>query len=279
MFPRLALLPLGLFIIWGFICHHWYVCHIKMACGTEEPAPPPPEPSKEDTRPLVFKWDDATPIVRKSFAEIKNGKIAEIDNGSLLEIVGHYFPGEKAPEGFANMGLARASQVAKLFIPPLAAEQIVETSQVINDEPPGIRGDTLFESVVFNVKANTPIDTVEIIEVDNTVKILFPYGSSVNEPNPKVDDYLATLAERLQQTDETVSITGHTDDSGTAGFNMGLGMARAKHIRNILVGKGIESSRISVDSKGETEPVANNATQEGSRQNRRVVIVLSGGST
>jgi len=276
MFPRLAWLPLGLFVIWTIVCHHWYVCHIKMACQTEvQPPPPPPEPPAEDTRPLVFKWDDSTPSVRSTFEKIKAGKIAEVNENTLLEIVGHYFPDENAPEGFPNMGLARANKVAQLFIPPLKPEQIVETSQIISNEPPGIRGDTLFESVVFNVKDNTPVDTVEIVEIDGAIRILFPYGSSVREPDRRVDKYLAKLATRLKQTKETVSITGHTDDAGTFGFNMRLGMRRAEHIRDILVSKGIDSNRMTVDSKGESGPIASNATQEGTRQNRRVELVLN----
>lgn len=279
MFPRLAFLPLGLFVIWGFICHHWYVCHIKMACETEEPTLPPPVEPTVDDRPLVFEWDGSNPIVRKSFAQLKNGKVAEMDESTLLEIVGQYFPDEQAPDGFSNMGLARASEVAKLFIPPLKAGQVVETSQLISAEPKGIRGDTLFESIVFNFKKNTPIDTVEIIEVDNTVNILFPYGSSTREPDPKVDEYLSKLAERLSQTDETVLITGHTDDAGTAEFNLKLGRARANHIRDILRSHGLAPGRMTVESKGEAQPVANNDTEEGSRQNRRVVILMRPGTS
>ena len=280
MFPRLALLPLGLFIIWGFICHNWYVCHIKMACGDEVVIddPPPTEPV-EDTRPLVFSWDDATPVTRASFEAFKAGRLEGVVENTMLELTGLYFPGENAPEGFANMGLARASKVADLFSPPLDRTRIVETSRLLTDVPPGIQGDTMFESIEFNVISSTPVDTVEIVEVDNTITILFPYGSSVREPDPRVDKYLAKLATRLSQTEETVSITGHTDSAGSVEFNQQLGLARAKHIQAILIDKGVAAGRLSVDSKGESEPVASNATEEGSRQNRRVVLVLNANET
>lgn len=276
MFPRLALLPIGLFVIWCFVSHHWYVCHIKMACGTEEVVVPPPvDPPDEDTRPIVFDWDDARPITRPTFDALKTAKLAAAGDKDLLEIVGLYFPGETAPEGFANMGLARASRVAALFSPPLPPERIVETSRLISTVPDGIRGDTLFEAVELNTKSGTPVDTIEIIEVANTITILFPYGSSVNEPDPQVDAYLVKLAERLSQTDETVTITGHTDDAGSVAFNQQLGMARANQIKKFLVRQGVSGSRITTFSKGESEPVANNASEEGSRQNRRVVLVLN----
>ena len=249
-----------------------------MACETEEvdPAPtPPPTTPEEDKRPLVFSWDNPEPEIRDGFAAIKDGKIGELGEGKIIEIVGCYFPGETAPEGFANMGLARANQIAKLFIPPLKPNLVVETSKLISDVPEGIQGDTLFEAILLKIKSEAPVDTVEIVEVDNTITILFPYGSSVREPDPRVDDYLSTLADRLKQTEETVSITGHTDDSGTIAFNQKLGLARAKHIRDILLDKGIDNGRLSIASKGEMEPVASNDTKEGSRQNRRVVLVLN----
>jgi outer membrane protein OmpA-like peptidoglycan-associated protein len=111
--------------------------------------------------------------------------------------------------------------------------------------------------------------------VDNTITILFPYAKSTKEPDPRVDEYLEKLATRLSKTDETVAITGHTDDAGTIAFNQQLGLDRAKHIRDLLVSKGIAQERLSIESKGELEPVADNATEEGSRLNRRAVLVLN----
>lgn len=274
---RLALLPIGLFVIWCVICQRWYVCHIKMACETETVAPVEPPAEVPDDRPLVFRWDDPTEMKRPSFEALKKRTLANLPEGKLLELVGLYFADETAPEGFQNMGLARAARIKSLFVPPLAAERVVETSRLVTDEPPGIRGDTLFEAVIFSQRDAPTGDEVEIIEVANTITILFPYGRAVREPDPRVNDYLETLAERLKQTEETVSITGHTDSSGSVDFNMRLGQARAKHIRDALVRKGIDKSRMTMNSKGESEPVASNETEEGSRQNRRVVLVLNEG--
>lgn len=275
MFPRLALLPIGLFIIWCFVCQRWYVCHIKQKCGTEQTEQPPATPPV-DNRPLVFKWSEADAITRQTFPAYRDSLLKALPEGSLLEIVGLYYADEKAPEGYTNMGLARAAKVKALFVPPLAAERVVESSRMIATAPEGIQ-EKLFEAASFNFKKPVPTDTVEVIEVANTITILFPYGSSTREPDPRVDEYLGKLAERLKKTNETVKITGHTDSSGSEEFNQQLGLARARHVQDILIGKGINKSRISIESKGETEPVASNETQEGSRQNRRVVLVLNPG--
>ncbi|MCB0518976.1 MAG: OmpA family protein [Lewinellaceae bacterium] len=272
MFPRLALLPIGLFIIWCFVCQRWYVCYIKQKCGTEQTEQPPVTPPV-DNRPLVFKWSEAEAITRPTFPAYRDSLLKALPEGSLLEIVGLFYADEKAPPGFTNMGLARAAKVKALLVPPLATERVVESSRMVATAPEGIQG-KLFEAATFSFKKPVSNDTVEVIEVANTITILFPYGSSTREPDPRVDEYLGKLAERLKKTTETVMITGHTDSAGSEEFNMALGMARARHIQEILVKKGIKKTRISLESKGETEPVASNETEEGNRQNRRVVLVL-----
>ncbi len=191
----------------------------------------------------------------------------------MLEITGLYFKDEPAPEGFANMGLARAAKVKELFSQFLPPERIVVNSRMVNESDGARNGP--FVATEFKVKDMPKGNEVEIAEVDNTITILFPYGKSVKEANQAVDDYLDKLATRLKQTSETVTITGHTDDSGTIEFNMKLGLQRAMHIRDILVRKGIPKDRFTVESKGESQPVASNDTEEGQRQNRRVVLVLN----
>lgn len=273
MFPRLALLPIGLFFIWCFVCTKWYVCHIKQLCETEQPEPPPPVP--EDTRPLVFKWDDASPLTRPSFDAYKESQLSGMGEGQLLEVTGHYYKEEVAPEGFANMGLARAAQIKARFIPPLTAEQIVENSKLVDPTPAGIQGDTLFEAVSFSIKTPAEPDKVEcIVGNDNSLAVLFPFGKAEREVDAQIEECLQDVIALLKRTESNAMIVGHTDDSGSERFNQRLGRKRAKHIANILQKNGIPASRISTNSKGETAPIASNATEEGTRLNRRAVLTV-----
>lgn len=70
----------------------------------------------------------------------------------------------------------------------------------------------------------------------------------------------------------SVEIQGHTDSRGPAEYNRVLGERRAGAVRDFLVGEGVEADRLSVRSYGETEPVADNDTEEGRAANRRVVL-------
>jgi OmpA-OmpF porin, OOP family len=71
-----------------------------------------------------------------------------------------------------------------------------------------------------------------------------------------------------------VRITGHTDSDGDEQLNLDLSKRRAASVKNALSGEfGIDSSRMDIDGKGESEPVDSNATPEGKANNRRVEFV------
>jgi outer membrane protein OmpA-like peptidoglycan-associated protein len=272
------LIPVGAFVLWCFVCQHWYVCHIKQVCdesvgvvddqsaGTEVAEAP-------DTRPLVFNWDSPDVIQRASFAAFRDSILGTIPDGGTLEIIGLYSSEEKAPEGYANMGLARADKVKALFSEFIPVERISTSSQVT--AKPADAGTKPFNAVNFAAFDPEAEEVAEITEVEGSIIIQFPYSSAEKEPDPKVDEYLAKLAERLKTTDETVQITGHTDNTGQDETNQKLGRARARHVQNILISKGIKRSRITIDSKGESQPIADNETEAGRRRNRRAELVLN----
>lgn len=71
-----------------------------------------------------------------------------------------------------------------------------------------------------------------------------------------------------------VSIEGRTDNRGSEAYNIVLGSQRAEAVRQYLLGKGIDSSRLSAVSLGEFQPLASNATQAGRQANRSVQVRL-----
>lgn len=79
----------------------------------------------------------------------------------------------------------------------------------------------------------------------------------------------------VQAEDAKLRIVGHTDNVGNPSSNMTLSRSRANAVVEYLESRGIPSSRIQeIDGKGDTRPVASNATAAGKAKNRRVEITL-----
>lgn len=90
---------------------------------------------------------------------------------------------------------------------------------------------------------------------------------------PDAGVILDEAASQLSQVPGTrVSVEGHTDSSGSDAYNQSLSERRAGSVRDYLVSKGVEGSRLSTAGYGESRPVADNATAEGRALNRRVEL-------
>lgn len=88
---------------------------------------------------------------------------------------------------------------------------------------------------------------------------------------PEYYSMLQNLISYMEYNDYDVTIVGHTDSKGTEAYNMGLGQRRADSVKAKLLEFGLALGRITgTESRGESEPVATNETEEGRAQNRRI---------
>lgn len=103
--------------------------------------------------------------------------------------------------------------------------------------------------------------------------ILFDVGQATIR-----DSSAAQLAEvgALLKADPALAleVIGHTDNTGTAAANLTLSRQRAEAVKNWLVKThAIDAARLTTSGRGDTVPVADNATDAGRAQNRRVELV------
>ena len=75
----------------------------------------------------------------------------------------------------------------------------------------------------------------------------------------------------------TAKIVGHTDSIGTEQYNQALSERRAKAVFDYLASRGVSPSRMQAIGMGETDPVADNATEAGRQLNRRVMLIRTDG--
>ncbi|MEO0487768.1 MAG: OmpA family protein [Pseudomonadota bacterium] len=103
--------------------------------------------------------------------------------------------------------------------------------------------------------------------------ILFDTDSATLRPDLQ-GDLRSLAANLLRYPNTTVTVIGHTDWVGDAGYNQNLSKRRADSVAGILRVNGVSANRIIAFGRGEAEPIADNVTPEGRRQNRRVEIII-----
>ena len=89
------------------------------------------------------------------------------------------------------------------------------------------------------------------------------------EAYPLLDGVASIL---MKNPEMEVEVQGHTDNKGTAEYNQWLSEKRAQKVKDYLVSKGVDPSRLEAKGYGFTQPVASNDTAEGRAQNRRVEL-------
>ena len=106
-----------------------------------------------------------------------------------------------------------------------------------------------------------------------TEGIFFDTASATLKPESFA--VIQEIAAMLQEHPELrVRIEGHTDDEGDPATNMTLSESRANAVQTMLIGLGVDASRLEAAGLGQTQPVADNGTAEGRSQNRRVELVM-----
>ena len=113
----------------------------------------------------------------------------------------------------------------------------------------------------------------EGIRITLSSGILFDRGSAMLRP--EAEGELQDLARVLKKYENTnILLVGHTDSTGSEEYNERLSERRATSVSDYLKLQGVRGARISVVGRGEAQPVANNATASGRRQNRRVEVAI-----
>lgn len=114
---------------------------------------------------------------------------------------------------------------------------------------------------------------------ENTFAFTLGGGDTFATNTAKVSDnartQLAPLASILEEYDRTrVAIYGHTDDVGDERYNQQLSVRRSQAIAKLLIDAGVSADRLFVAGYGEARPAADNDSEEGRAQNRRIDLLV-----
>ena len=107
-----------------------------------------------------------------------------------------------------------------------------------------------------------------------TGNVLFESGKWALLPGAQIK--LNEVAEALKMNkDRDITIEGHTDNQGNRQSNVDLGQHRAESVKDYIVSRGVDGSRVKAVGIGQDRPIADNTSPEGRANNRRVEIIVS----
>jgi OmpA-OmpF porin, OOP family len=123
-----------------------------------------------------------------------------------------------------------------------------------------------------------PVPAPQTEKVSFAADAFFDFDKAVLKPEGKAK--LDDLADKVKGLNlEVIIAVGHTDSKGSDAYNQKLSIRRADAVKSYLTTKGFEASRVYTEGKGEAQPVADNKTDAGRAQNRRVEIEVVGTRT
>lgn len=119
--------------------------------------------------------------------------------------------------------------------------------------------------------AGTKVDSVGC-PLEQTLKLLFDFDSA--ELRPESITELERVVKFMNDVPfAKAMVEGHTDSVGSDAYNTALSDRRAKSVFDYLSSRGVDPARLSSVGKGESAPIADNATAEGRQENRRVMLI------
>jgi outer membrane protein OmpA-like peptidoglycan-associated protein len=115
---------------------------------------------------------------------------------------------------------------------------------------------------------------LEALQKSGYVALDIHFDTNKATIKPESKGIVDQIAELMQSNPSLkVGIEGHTDNSGTPAGNKKLSEDRAKSVLAAVAAKGTPGARMSAVGWGQEKPVADNRTEEGRAQNRRVEVV------
>ncbi len=148
----------------------------------------------------------------------------------------------------------------------------------------GVAGGLIGKRMDDQAKEIEKIPGAEVQRVGEGINITFESGvlfaTNSADLNPAAKDNLVKLTEVLNKYPDTyVRVEGHTDNTGTADYNLTLSEKRAKEVTSYLALQGLKNDRIKTAWYGESQPKTGNDTESGKSLNRRVEFSIYANET
>ena len=228
--------------------------------------------SSEYIEPLSQKvLDGILPGLKNHLTENKN---------KVINITGYYKDDETNSSAFPNLGLARANSVKNFFVSQeIPSSQINTMGQL---KPDMVADGSIYKGPIgYSIEEMDANAEDEIKALYEKIKaaplvLYFKTGEASINLTAAQRQKIADISRYLDKVEKSkCEVIGYTDNEGRRRTNMRLGQERADFAKAYLVQNGIPEDRIKTDSKGPSDPIASNDTEEGKAKNRRTEISIN----
>lgn len=186
-----------------------------------------------------------------------------------------------SPDAYTLIGSAQGyeSSEASLDLSKIKKDQQFTQNIYLTPIPPKPTKEKvpILEKDKIDTSQVAPVEEAAPVKVEENKfrldKVYFNTGESglLAESYPQLDGLLQMMKESPSMS---IIIEGHTDNIGDPEQNKRLSLERAYNVREYLIKKGIAGKRIQFKGYGDTKPIADNETEDGKKQNRRVEFVI-----
>ncbi|HMI20119.1 MAG TPA: OmpA family protein [Sphingomonas sp.] len=217
------------------------------------------------------------PLLAQALDDHKTRRVAELtsDIDTQIEIARTRTHAAMAQRDAATIGAAKAEAAdaradAAAAQDAAASAQVDAATQAANASNARAEADRLRSAMADYQMKQTQFGATLVLQ-----DVVFETGKA--DLKPGASDRLRPLAQYLQANPNVqVRIDGHTDAQGSETMNQQLSEARAGSVRAALASMGVDQARIQAIGHGKGDPVADNKTEAGRQQNRRVEVTLVG---
>lgn len=202
----------------------------------------------------------------------------DAQKSSALQIIRNYSNAIKSMGGTViYQGLPQDADCSDFNGLNLVVGKAVKGPDELWVEVATLGGENYYLTVVLKELMKQDVTASSMFEALNrdghiALYINFDTGKSIirDDSKPIIDQ----IVEMMKSNPELkIGVEGHTDNVGTPVSNKTLSEARAKSVVAAIVAKGISADRLSPVGFGQDKPIADNSTEEGRAQNRRVELV------
>ncbi|CDF81104.1 OmpA/MotB family protein [Formosa agariphila KMM 3901] len=201
-----------------------------------------------------------------------------------IGITGLYTSEETNNSAFPNLGLARANAVKNYYVSKGISSQQIDTfgtlqDSMIPDQDSVYYGPENYSISTRDESDNSHLDALQLIKDEieaNPLVMYFDTAKASISLSAEQREKVAKISRYLDKVEgATTTIVGHTDNTGNADSNVVLGQERADFAKSYFIRNHIPESKITTLSKGQTEPIADNDTEDGRAKNRRTIVILN----